>query len=236
MSKTYKYKKQKKTSKTLREKKRYVGGIGDDINAKYITDFPQCTQITTFDMDILKLIEFKRHVNSGTDCFISALQIFGLISSDCADIMRLAYKNVGGVGKEEMESVFIYLRKLNYCFREFLTFDEFKTTLDTVPRKKAVFVGHMIQEKGHVFIIYKKALGDYAIIDPQDIPQISIHLNYDKLNEYFPTNMPDYKYYILTESETKLTEDQLEYVKDIASGMSEIDAIKKYVDKMDADI
>ena len=232
MNKTRKYrkisKKQKKKAKTLHQnKKRYVGGLGENIQG-----FPLCNKITLFDMDDSKLLQFSRHVKSKMDCFISALQIFGLIPSQCANIMRLAASDSGST-KKAMETIFVYLTGLNYCFRKILNFDEFKTTIESeLPKGKAVFVGYDIRGNKHVFIIARKLSGEFCIIDPQAIPGNIAPLDNEGSIRYLHANIPGNIYYILTQSETRLNEHQIEYVRDIANGMSEFQAIQKYNQKV----
>ena len=233
MNKTRRYrknlKKQKKKSKTLHQnKKRYIGGLGENIKG-----FPVCSKITLFDMDDSKLLEFKRHVNSSMDCFINALQIFGLIRSECANIMRLAAGEFGST-KKAMETIFVYLTGLNHCFRKIRNFDEFRRTIMgvlTAPGK-AVFVGYDIEGNKHVFIIAKKISGEYCIIDPQVIPGNIAPLDHDGSIRYLGAGIPGSVYYILTQSETALNADQIEYVRDVASGMNQFQAIQKYNQKV----
>jgi hypothetical protein len=230
MSKTRKFrknsKKQKRKSKTLHQNKKiYVGGLGEELG------FPPCSKLTLFDMDVPKLLQFQRSVNSGTDCFTTALQIFGLIQPVSADIMRLAYQNKQ-VEQSAMESVFIYLTRFNFCFQEFSSFRDFAVILDQVPKGKAVFAGYKVNGTGHVFIIYRKLLGQYAIIDPQVVGPPDYNVEVDSpedKNTFLHANVPGTKWYILKQSETQLNEDQVEYVRDIASGEPPLLARSKYM-------
>ena len=235
MSKTRKFrkhykkqKKQKKKSKTLHRKKKYIGGFGEGVG------FPTCTNVTKFKITNTQIAKFKRDLNMGMDCFINALQIFGLLSSKCANILRLSSAARTGFTTEEMESIFIYLNNRNFCFKPYDSFTGFR---DIIQRNlnpgEALFVGFYTigpdsRSFFHVFIIARSTDGVAVIIDPQQIPEKVALLNDEGISKYllFPRNRT--LYYILHSSSEELNINQLEYVKDIRSGIDPQAAGFKY--------
>jgi hypothetical protein len=235
MSKTRKFRKlskkqknKKKKSKTLYRKK-YIGGVGSSIG------FPPCTDVTIFKILDSQIAEFRRDLNVGMDCFINALQIFGVLDSKCANIIRMSSAATStGFSIKQMESIFIYLVGINFCFRPYDSFEVFRGTIQrTIQPGSAVFVGYETMGPNlrifrHVFIIARTIDGSFVIIDPQQIPQKIAPLNDEEASKYllFPGNRTIY--YILHNSKTKLDINQLEYVRDISSGATPEIAISKY--------
>lgn len=233
MSKTRRFRKkhknQKRKSKTLHHKKTYTGGFGESVG------FPACTEITYFRVTDTQIEEFNRTVNVEMDCVISALQIFGILNSSCANILRLSFAGRIGFNIEQIESIFIYLNGFNYCF---IPYDSFTIFRDIIQRKLqpgyAYFVGYNtitpdLRSFSHVLIIARYLDGRFVIIDPQLIPEKIAPLNDEVTTKYllFPSNHT--RYYILHNSTTRLDINQLEYVKDISSGMSAEVASLKYL-------
>jgi hypothetical protein len=87
----------------------------------------------------------------------------------------------------------------------------------------------------HVFIIARTIDGSFVIIDPQQIPQKIAPLNDEEASKYllFPGNRTIY--YILHNSKTKLDINQLEYVRDISSGVAPELARFKYFSTLPLD-
>jgi hypothetical protein len=242
MSKTRKFRKlskkqknKKKKSKTLYRKK-YIGGVGSSIG------FPPCTDVTIFKILDSQIAEFRRDLNVGMDCFINALQIFGVLDSKCANIIRMSSAATStGFSIKQMESIFIYLVGNNFCFRPYDSFEVFRGTIQrTIQPGSAVFVGYETMGPNlrifrHVFIIARTIDGSFVIIDPQQIPQKIAPLNDEEASKYllFPGNRTIY--YILHNSKTKLDINQLEYVRDISSGVAPELARFKYFSTLPLD-
>ena len=232
MSKTRRFrkknKKQKRKSKTLHRKK-YIGGVGNSIG------FPPCTDVSIFNIENSQIETFRRELNVGADCFISALQIFGLLDSKCANIIRMSSAaTITGFDRRQMERIFIYLIGVNFCFKKYDSFEDFRGTIErNLKPGNAVFVGYETMKPNlqifrHVFIIARTKDKSIVIIDPQIITQKIALLNDEGVSKYLSFSGNRTIYYILHNSKTKLDINQLEYVRDISSGATPEIAISKY--------
>lgn len=177
-------------------KKLIKGGLGTEHG------LPSCNNLSLFPILDQNIIGFRRYLNSPMDCFINALQVFGLLDTLCANIMRISSAGrITGFTKEQIEGVCILLTGgLNFDFigsSNYAHFEEIIMT--TIPPNHGVLAGY----SGHVFIIARKSSGEIILIDPQ----------LDYLGDYMSARhiiySPDRNYFLLFQSSEKLTQEQI---------------------------
>lgn len=187
--------KKNKTKKIRRKKniKNIEGGFGPEHG------LPACNILALFPIIDENILSFKRYLNSPMDCFINALQLFGMLDILCANILRISSAGrVTGFTKEEIEGILILLTGYNFDFTSD-NYVNFENELSTIPLNYGVLAG----KDNHVFIIARNSSGQLILIDPQ--------LNYFGYYEnsrhliYSPTGM----YYLLLKSSVKLTLEQI---------------------------
>lgn len=176
-------------------KKRIKGGFG----AEY--GLPPCNILSLFPILDQNIIGFRRYLNSPMDCFINALQVFGLLDTICANIIRISSAGrKTGFTKEEIEGVCIILTGLNFDFIGSNNYAHFEHIIMTsIPPNHGVLAGY----SGHVFIIARNSSGEIILIDPQ----------LDYLGNYLSARhliyAPGRNYFLLFQSSEKLTQDQI---------------------------
>jgi hypothetical protein len=184
----------KNITKKLRKKTLKKGGFGPQHG------LPPCPQMSLFQILDNNILSFRRYINSGMDCFINALQVFGLLDEMCANIMRISSAGrVSGFSKEEIEAILILLTGYNFDFTSSENFAEFESMLTHIQPNFGILAGY----SGHVFVIARNSLGELILIDPQ----LGYLGNYEAAKHLI--NKPGRKYYILFQSLVKLTPDQL---------------------------
>lgn len=191
--------KKNKTKKLRRKQtlKKVKGGFGPQHG------LPACTELALFPIIDENILSFRRYLNSPMDCFINALQVFGLLDVLCANIMRIS--SVGrqsGFSKEDMEGILILLTGYNFNFSSD-NFVKFENELMTIPVNYGVLAGWDGPSGKHVFIIARNSIGELILIDPQ-INYLGKYENY-RNSIYSPTRI----FYLLLKSTEKLTPDQI---------------------------
>lgn len=194
--------KKNKTKKIRLKKtiKKAKGGFGPEHG------LPACTNLSVFPIRDENILSFRRYLNSPNDCFINALQVFGLLDTKCANIMRISSTGrITGFSKEEIEAVCILLTSFNYDFIYSNNYAEFEQKIITsIPVNYGVLAGYSGSNvAGHVFIIARNSSGEIILIDPQ-INYLGNYLNVRNL-----IYGPGRNYYLLFESSEKLTPDQI---------------------------
>ena len=190
----------KNRTKKLRRKqtiKKVKGGFGPEHG------LPACTELALFPIIDQNILSFKRYLNSPMDCFINALQVFGLLDSLCANIMRISSAGrLSGFRKEEIEAVLILITGYNFDFTSD-NFVKFENTITTIPINYGVLAGWKEPSGSHVFVIARNSIGQLFLIDPQ-INYFGIYENSRHLI-YNPTRI----FYLLLKSTEKLTQEQI---------------------------
>jgi hypothetical protein len=191
--KTRKVRKLKKREKIVLHVK---GGIGEHLG------LPECTLLSQFQMSDENITGFKRFIHSPMDCFINALQLFGLLDSLNANLLRISSAGRTGFSKEEIEMIFILFKGNNFDFKSTNNYNEFSQSIVSLLHPGyAVFAGYT----GHVFIIARTSNNAIIYIDPQ-IPVIC-DLSISECETLIQT--PDNIYYLLFNSQQLLTTDQI---------------------------
>lgn len=193
--------KKNKTKKIRKElaSKKVKGGFGPEHG------LPACTNLSLFYILDENIRGFIRYLKSPNDCFINALQVFGLLDTLCANIMRISSTGrVTGFTKEEIEAVCILLTGFNFDFINSSDYNQFEQTIASSIRPNyGVLAGYSDSFSKHVFIIAISSSGEIILIDPQ--------LNY--LGNYIDARnsiyAPGRSYYLLFQSSQKLTPDQI---------------------------
>jgi len=182
------------TKKLRRKKSIKKGGFGPQ------EGLPPCPQISLFRILDSNILSFKRYIHSDMDCFINALQVFGLLNDICANIMRISSAGrASGFTKEEIELILILLTGFNHDFTSSENFTEFEHMLTYIHPSFGILAGY----SRHVFVIARNSLGELILIDPQ----LEYLGNYEAAK--YLINKPGREYYILFQSRVKLTQDQL---------------------------
>jgi len=139
----------------------YKGGLGE------AQGFPQCTILSQFQITDQAITNFARHFKSPMDCFISALQLFGVLDVRTANLMRISSAGRTGFLIPLVETTFIYLLGYNFCYKPTNNYDEFTHWIQTLLNPgHAVLAGY----EGHVFVIAKTDNNTIVYIDPQIQP------------------------------------------------------------------
>lgn len=177
--------------------KKVKGGFGPEHG------LPLATILSLFHILDENITGFTRYLSSPNDCFINALQVFGLLNTSCANIMRISSTGRIGFTKEEIEAVCILLTGLNFDFINSSDYNKFEQTISSIPPNYGVLAGYSDAFTKHVFIVARNSSGEIILIDPQ--------LNY--LGKYEDARhliyAPGRNYYLLFQSPNKLTPDQI---------------------------
>ena len=187
-------------SKTNRTKKARTNKIH---SARIKNSFPECNILSQFKISDENIMNFKRHIQSPMDCVINALQLMGVLDTLSSNILRISCVGSRGFEKEQIEKIFTLYTGVNFEFKSTKNFDEFANTIETqLLPGNVVFAGYT----GHVFIIGKYLDGRLVYIDPQLNTICDINICQDMLKN------GGKEYFILFNSEEKLTSTQLEYL------------------------
>lgn len=166
-----------------------------------ISQLPECTIMSQFPMSDNNIVGFKRFINSPMDCVINALQLFGLLDTVSANLLRIpASLQDTGFSKEEIEMIFILFMGNNFTFTLTKNFQEFATYIETFLNPGyAIFAGYT----GHVFILARHLNGEIMLIDPQE----PIYCNINNCQDKIRTGS---NYFLLFNSVEKLSKSQLQ--------------------------
>lgn len=197
--------KKNKTKKirTRKNTKKYLskGGFAEQYG------FPLCNNLSVFPLNDKNIMSFRRVLNSPMDCFINALQVFGLLDETCANIMRISSAGRStGFQKEEVEKIFILLTGYNYDFNNTNNYNLFEAQLKFVQPNYGVIAGYSGIGTGHIFIIARSSNGELYYIDPQ-IGKFALYNESKYLIESQGRN-----YHLLFHSNEKLTIEQLRFI------------------------
>jgi hypothetical protein len=180
--------------------KKIKGGFGPE------RGFPACTNLSLFPIIDQNILGFRRYLNSSMDCFINAFQVFGLLDTLCANILRISSTGrMSGFTKEEIEGICILLTGLNFDFINSSSYAEFEQVITTsIPPNYGVLAGYSGGGgPSHVFIIARNSSGEIILIDPQ----------LDYLGKYGDARhliyAPGRNYYLLFQSPERLTPVQI---------------------------
>lgn len=178
---------------------------------------PMCNILSQFKISDENIDSFQRYINSPMDCFINALQLMGLLDSLTSNIFRISCVGKQGFEIMQIEKIFILLNKEkhNFDFISTKNFDEFAKTIETnLLPGHVVFAGYSTDKlvgdnwanktNGHVFIIGRYHDGRIVYIDPQIDTICDINTC-----QHLIRNRGD-NYYLLHNSEEKLTNKQME--------------------------
>jgi hypothetical protein len=175
--------------------------------------FPACNNLTQIIMSDEQINNFQRDITSPMDCFINALQLFGVLDTRTANLMRISSLGKTGFQKEEIEMIFIYVTGKNFDFKATHDYSEFSSTIkQRLQPGHAVFAGY----EGHVFIIARTQTGTILYIDPQ----VPIICNLAECEERFLTSRSTF--YLLFNSDEAITVEQQKIVQMIASSSKTI--------------
>ena len=198
MNKTRKNKKPiTKNKKPIIKKKKIIikGGFAENYG------FPKCTNLSQFVMTPNNIINFTRDFSSPMDCFINALQMFGVLDPYSANLMRISTIGTNGFTKEQIEWSFMYRYNHNFNFERFPDFQSFSNIIvNSLQPNYAVFAGIY----RHVFIIAKDQNNDIFYIDPQIKTPICPLNQKDCIDKIKNTS----EWYLLYNSMLNLTETQ----------------------------
>jgi len=191
------HKKKIKKYKNKSKKSILKGGIKEEFG------LPECTVMSQFQISDANILGFKRYVKSPMDCFINALQLFGLLNELTANLLRIPTAlQTYGFTKEDIEMIFILFKGNNFNFKSTHNFQEFSQQIDTYLHPGyAIFAGYL----GHVFILARKLDGLIMLIDPQG----PLFCNINDCQHYI--YKPNTDYFILFNSPEKLTVQQLQF-------------------------
>jgi hypothetical protein len=215
----------KKTRKTRKIKQKiYKGG-----------KLPEANLLSFFKITDENLLYFQRQFPRPMDCVINALQILGLIDNTHAQIMRISSLGHLGITKEQIELIFIYLKKRNFKFINAQNIEEWIRTIERkVPPGSVVFGGYSIGTEGHVFLIGRNLKGHLVYIDPQVSPHYCIITDENYNNCSIQNIIRDnggndnFKLYLLlTSPEESRIEEINEHIKEIIEKKEEDDVIMR---------
>jgi len=152
-------------SRTLRKNKKnnknnkQIGGLLEEFGL-----LPPVDKLSQFAITDTNLQNFNRTFNAPMDCFISALQLMGILDDISANIMRISTLGVVGFTKAQIEIIFAYKFRKNFDFKSTTNFNEWATWINTllIPGN-VVFAGYT----GHVFLIGRMLNGTLIYIEPQ---------------------------------------------------------------------
>jgi len=179
----------------------YKGGIGEE------RGFPQCTSLSQFKMTNESITKFGRHFQSPNDCFINALELFGILDVKSANLMRISSAGQSGFSKSQIEIIFIYILGNNFDFKPTNNYDEFASWIHTLLHPGFAVLGGY---KGHVFLIAKLADNTIIYIDPQ-IPPNGIICDVRQCENQYLKNSPK-PWYLLFNSVEKLSNIQQQQI------------------------
>ena len=201
----------------------YKGGLGEAYG------FPQCTILSQFQMSDQSLTNFARHFKSPSDCFISALQLFGIVDVRSANLMRISSAGRSGVSIPQIETTFIYLLGNNFCYKPTNNYDEFTHWIQTLLNPgHAVLAGYKglppnasgVSSNvpgGHVFVIAKTDNNTIIYIDPQ-VPPDGMICDVSQCENTFLRNKQG-PWYLLFNSAEKISDiQQQQIVEYVATG------------------
>ena len=166
------------------------------------TSFPQCDTLSQFVISDINIMNFKRYLHSPRDCVINALQIFGILDTISANVMRISHDK-SNIQKEQIEKIFVLTFGNNFEFKSTICFNEFTLNIYNLLKPgNGVFAGYL----GHVFILARLTNGDIIFIDPGLHQICDVRL----MNEYLE-NCPK-PYFLLFNSNTRLSTEQLSHM------------------------
>jgi hypothetical protein len=155
---------------------------------------------------VLNLQGCKRHILAPMDCFVNALEVFGLLDVTCATIMRIISSSRNtGFTIDEVQKIFIFLSGgLNFDFMDTLNYAIFEQYIINIPTNHGIFAGYSGHGlPGHIFIIAKTSNGVLMYIDAH-IHRLCLYIECKNLIEF-----PGRTYHLLFHSLEKLTFEQL---------------------------
>ena len=190
----------KNTSKTRNTQKKRSKVIW---KARVKNSLPDCNNLSQFQINDENIQSFRRYINSPMDCVINALQLMGLLDTVTSNLFRISCVGTNGFEKDQIEKIFILYKGVNFEFKSTTNFNEFLNWIETkLLPGNVVFAGYT----GHVFIIGRLLNGNIMYIDPQ----INKFCNIKTCQNLI---MHEGKsYYLLFNSEKKLTIDQLNII------------------------
>jgi len=190
----------KNTSKTRNTQKKRSKVIW---KARVKNSLPDCNDLSQFQINDENIQSFRRYINSPMDCVINALQLMGLLDTVTSNLFRISCVGTNGFEKDQIEKIFILYKGVNFEFKSTTNFNEFLNLIETkLLPGNVVFAGYT----GHVFIIGRLLNGNIMYIDPQinkfcDIKTCQNLIMHESKS-----------YYLLFNSEKKLTIDQLNII------------------------
>ena len=162
--------------------------------------------IATWAMSDVQLAEFKRHVPHSSDCAINAMQLLGIIHPETADFMRLTALPLMGLSKEQIEKIIERKEGFKYDYKSCSSYENFLGSATQLKPGRAIFCGiERSNATSHAFIIGRGHNGTLYFIDPQ-VP-IICDINDPECARRILENVT--KWFILFQSEQKLTKEQL---------------------------
>jgi len=190
-----------KTNKTKKTKR--ITKYKTVRNARIKNSFPECDILSQFKISDENIMNFKRYLKSPMDCVINALQLMGILDTLSSNILRISCVGTTGFEKEQIEKIFTLYTGVNFEFKSTKKFDEFVQIIETqLLPGNVVFAGYT----GHVFIIGRYLNGQLVYIDPQ----LNIICNILECQDMIRNGGKEY--FILFNSQDKLTNQQLEHL------------------------
>jgi len=178
---------------------------------KRVRELPRCYTLSQFKISNENINSFKSFINAPNDCVINALQLMGNLDTISSNILRISCVGENGFNKDQIEKIFILLKGHNFEFKSTSNFDTFAKNIETnLLPGHVVFAGYKTsrvlpgQIGGHVFILGRYLDGKIMYIDPQLNTICDINTCQDLIR-----NGGD-SYYVLYNSEEKLTNEQFE--------------------------
>ena len=187
-------------SRGKRERKIMKGGIIRE-------GFPVTDSLSSFAFSQTIIANFRRRFATPMDCVITALQMIGLVNRFTAEIMRISCMGKLGISTETIENIFIIAFKRNFNFMKISSYEMFLRELTSrLQCNNVAFCGYKNPDNSnHVFLICREACGNLTLIDGtiatncQLSSPLCSSLLTGKIN-----------YYILYNSQTSLTDGQIE--------------------------
>ena len=165
--------------------------------------FPECNTLSQFKISDENIMNFKRYIKSPMDCVINALQLMGILDIVTSNMLRISCVGTNGFEKDQIEKIFILYVGVNFEFKSTKDFNEFANTIENkLLPGHVVFAGYT----GHVFILGRHLDGKIMYIDPQIDTICYINTCQDLIRN------GGKEYFILFNSEEKLTNTHLEYL------------------------
>jgi len=138
---------------------------------------------------------FTRDIPSPMDCVISAMQLGGILSNKCANLMRLTALGNQGILPSQLEQMFIYLTNSIVRFIP-LEFENLLKYLFTALQSQQIAFCSYTREigSGHAYIIGKGINNKLYLIDPQASKPLCVLGDIDSIDESCVSELIDEKY------------------------------------------